>query len=200
MNNLMNIQTAARYLNVHADTLRRWDKEGKLVPTRTAGGHRRYQRTALDSFIGAEQEYINNDYAAIYSRVSSNEQKQKGDLDRQAQRLSEYCAKNKLAVSEIIKDVGSGISDTRVGFQKLSSLVIGKKISKVIIEHKDRLTRFQYNFIKKMFESYDVEIVCVNDEKTSEEHELVNDFMMLMASFSGKLYGKRSGEKRKTEK
>jgi predicted site-specific integrase-resolvase len=34
----------------------------------------------------------------------------------------------------------------------------------------------------------------------SGEEELVNDLMMLMASFSGKLYGKRSADRRKKKK
>lgn len=202
MSNLLNIKEASEYLNVHPDTLRRWDKEGKLVPVKTDGGHRRYQKETLDEFIGIHQKEIKEVAlpVATYSRVSSHEQKAKGDLDRQSQRLSEYCANKKIVVGEIIKDVGSGLSDTRSGFVKLTKLVIEKKISKIIIEHKDRLTRFQFGFIERMFNSYGVEIVCVEKVDVSEEEELVNDIMMLMASFSGKLYGKRSAKRRKNKK
>lgn len=202
MSNLLNIKEASEYLNVHPDTLRRWDKEGKLVPVKTDGGHRRYQQEVLDEFIGIHQKEEKEVSlpVATYSRVSSHEQKAKGDLDRQSQRLSEYCAKKKIVVGEIIKDVGSGLSDTRSGFVKLTKLVIEKKISKIIIEHKDRLTRFQFGFIERMFNSYGVEIVCVEKVDVSEEEELVNDIMMLMASFSGKLYGKRSAKRRKSKK
>jgi len=202
VSNLLNIKEASEYLNVHPDTLRRWDKEGKLIPVKTEGGHRRYQQEVLDEFIGIHQKEEKEVAlpVATYSRVSSHEQKAKGDLDRQSQRLSEYCAKKKLVVGEIIKDVGSGLSDTRGGFVKLTKLVIEKKISKIIIEHKDRLTRFQFGFIKRMFNSYGVEIICVEKVDVSEEEELVNDIMMLMASFSGKLYGKRSAKRRKQKK
>jgi predicted site-specific integrase-resolvase len=104
-------------------------------------------------------------------------------------------------VEHIIKDVGSGLSDTINGFVKLLDLVIAGKIEKVVIEHKDRLTRFQYNLIEKFFNSYGVEIEKVeNNIDVSEEEELVNDIMMLMASFSGKLYGKRSAKRRKIKK
>jgi predicted site-specific integrase-resolvase len=79
--------------------------------------------------------------------------------------------------------------------------VIEKKISKVVIEHKDRLTRFQYNLIERFFNSYGVIIERLEmNEDISEEEELVNDIMMLMASFSGKLYGKRSAKRRKQKK
>lgn len=36
-------------------------------------------------------------------------------------------------------------------FVKLTDLIISHKVNKVIIEHKDRVTRFQFKFIKKMF-------------------------------------------------
>ena len=71
------------------------------------------------------------------------------------------------------------------------------KVNKLIIEHKDRLTRFQFKFIKKMFESYGCEIIVINGVDVSNEEELAADMMSLLASFSGKFYGKRSAERRK---
>jgi len=201
MSKLLTIKQTAEYLNVSTDTLRKWDKSGKLVPLTTTGGHRRYQQEQLDSYIGITKESVEtSEIVATYSRVSSHEQKQKGDLDRQSQRLSEYCAKKKLNVGFIIKDVGSGLSDTRNGFIKLTNLVIDKKINKVIIEHKDRLTRFQYNFIEKMFNSYGVEVIHIEKNDVSEQEDLVTDLVSMMASFSGKMYGRRSAERRKKKK
>jgi len=201
MSNLLTIKEAAEYLNVHPDTLRKWDKSDKLKPVVTSGGHRRYQQEILDEYIGIHvKTEVKKEVTATYSRVSSHEQKAKGDLDRQSSRLSEFCAKKKFNVEHIIKDVGSGLSDTRSGFLKLTNLVINKKITRLVIEHKDRLTRFQFNFIKLMYESYGVEVMCVEKNDISEEEELVNDLMMLMASFSGKLYGKRSVKRRKEAK
>lgn len=201
MNNLLNIKEAAAYLNVHPDTLRRWDEKGKLNPLTTEGGHRRYTWERLDEFVGLQKKEIVTkvNKVATYARVSSHDQKTKGDLDRQSSRLSEYCAKKELNVSNIIKDVGSGLSDTRKGFLKLSNLVIEKKIDKIIIENKDKLTRFQYNFIEKMFNSYGVEIVCIETKDISNEDDLVGDMMALIASFSGRLYGRRSVKRRKKD-
>lgn len=198
MSKLLNIKEASEYLNVHPNTLRRWEDNGKIIPLNTEGGHRRYTKEQLDSYIGLfnSEEQVSINVVATYSRVSSHEQKVKGDLDRQSNRLSEYCAKKGLTVSHIIKDVGSGLSDVRKGFLKLSDLIINKAINKVIIENKDRLTRFQFNFIEKMYKSYGVEIICIDTKDVSEEEELVNDLMMLMASFSGKLYGRRSAKRR----
>ena len=202
MGRLLNIKDAASYLNVSQDTLRKWDKTNKLKPLKTAGGHRRYDTNTLDEFIGItrKEDTEIHTICATYARVSSNEQKQKGDLDRQSQRLSEYCAKHGLLVTHIIKDVGSGLNDNRSGFIKLTDLIIKKKVNKLIVEHKDRLTRFQFNFIKKMFESYGCEVIVINGMDVSDTEELAADMMSLLASFSGKFYGKRSAERRKKNK
>ena len=200
-NNLLNIKQTSEYLNVTQETLRVWDRNGKLPSIKTVGGHRRYQKDVLDEFIGINiNKETDNNVVATYSRVSSHEQKQKGDLDRQSQRLSEYCAKKKLNVGHIIKDVGSGLSDTRNGFIKLTNLVINRKITTIVIENKDRLTRFQYNFIVKMFESYGVKVICINQPYNEGDKEFINDLMMIIASFSGRLYGSRSAKRRKEQK
>lgn len=199
MGKLLSINEASVYLNVSQDTLRKWDRLNKLKPLKTAGGHRRYDTDALDEYIGIKKTHEENKsiICATYARVSSNEQKQKGDLDRQSQRLSEYCAKKKLLVTHIIKDVGSGLNDNRSGFNKLTDLIINRKVDKLVIEHKDRLTRFQFNFIKKMYESYGCEVIVINGIDVSSEEELAADMMSLLASFSGKFYGRRSAERRR---
>lgn len=202
MGRLLSIKDTASYLNVSQDTLRKWDKASKLKPLKTAGGHRRYDIDILDEFIGLKQKEERETpiVCATYARVSSNEQKRKGDLDRQSQRLSEYCAKHNLYVKHIIKDVGSGLNDNRNGFKRLTDLIITQQVNKLIVEHKDRLTRFQFNFIKKMFESYGCEVIVINGIDVSNEEELAADIMSLLASFSGKFYGKRSAERRKKNK
>lgn len=200
MGRLLNINEASTYLGVSQDCLRKWDRSGKLIACKTAGGHRRYDEDLLKEFVGIKESDVNEKkkiVCATYSRVSSNEQKQKGDLDRQSQRLSEYCAKHKIMVTHIIKDVGSGMNDNRSGFVKLTNLIIKQKVNMVVVEHKDRLTRFQFNFIKKMFESYGCKVVVVEGEDVSNEEELCQDMMSLLASFSGRFYGKRSAERRK---
>ena len=199
---MLNITQASQYLNVSDDTLRLWDKNGKLKPLKTVGGHRRYRKEDLDKFLGLSEEIIEDiiDSTVTYARVSSNEQKQKGDLDRQSQRLSEYCAKKGWRVTHIIKDVGSGLNDNRSGFIRLTDMVLNKKVNKLVVEHKDRLTRFQFNFIKKIFESYGCEVIVIDGADVSNDEELATDIMSLMASFSGKFYGRRSAERRKKKK
>ena len=205
MKNLLNMKEAMDYLNVSKITLQRWDNSGRLKAIRTSGGHRRYKLSDLEKFIGechVEGKETDDVIVATYARCSTSDQKQHGDIDRQSQRLSEYCAKKKYKVEYIIKDMGSGINDKRKGFVKLCKLITDKKINKVVIEHKDRLTRFQYNLIEFFFNSYGVDIELTDKKEYTEQEELVNDMMMLIASFSGRLYSARAKEnarKRKQE-
>ena len=96
--------------------------------------------------------------------------------------------------------MGSGLNDKRKGFTKLCNLVVNSKINKVVIEHKDRLTRFQYNLIEFFFNSYGVKIELLDKKEYTEQEELANDMMMLIASFSGKVYSLRAQENRKKRK
>lgn len=199
MDKLYSISKTAKILDVTPKTLRIWDKENKLKPVLTSGGHRRYKESDINKILGIEKiQYEKKEVCVTYSRVSSQKQKVSGDLDRQSQRLSEYCAKHNLYVEHIIKDCGSGLNDKRSGFVQLTDLVINGEVDKVIIEHKDRLTRFQYNFIEKMYKVFGCEIIAVDDkEDVSDAEELTRDLMALLASFSGKYYGRRSLERRK---
>ena len=202
MDKLYSISKTADILGVSQKTLRVWDKQNKLIPVLTSGGHRRYKESDINAFIGIDSiSNDNKEICVIYARVSSQKQKTSGDLDRQSQRLSEYCAKHNLYVEHIIKDVGSGLNDKRIGFKQLTNLVITGKVNKVIVEHKDRLTRFQFNFIKKMYAVFGCEIIVLDDkEDVSDAEELTRDLMALLASFSGKYYGRRSIESRKKNK
>lgn len=202
MDKLYNISKTAKILDVTPKTLRLWDKENKLKPILTQGGHRRYKESDLNKILGKENtQEAQRVICATYARVSSQKQKASGDLDRQSQRLYEYCAKHNLYVEHIIKDCGSGLNDKRSGFVQLTNLVINGKINKVIIEHKDRLTRFQYNFIEKMYNVFGCEIIAIDDkEDVSDAEELTRDLMALLASFSGKYYGRRSIEHKRINK
>jgi len=196
---LINLETAAEMLGVSKETLRNWDKNDKLNSLRTEGNHRRYRLGDVLNILGVENEDIKRkDSVCVYCRVSSHEQKQKGDLDRQKGRVLEHCVKKEYNVEFILDEVGSGMSDSRAKLKTLFQLVRERKINRVIVEHKDRLTRFMFNIFAEFFNSYQVEIECVETKlNKSFQDELVEDMLALMSSFSAKVYGKRSAENRK---
>ena len=122
-----------------------WDNSGKLKDVRTSGGHRRYKLSDLEKFIGeyhVEGKETDDVIVATYARCSTSDQKQHGDIDRQSQRLSEYCAKKKYKVEYIIKDMGSVINDKRKGFVKLCKLITDKKSIRLSLNIKTDLYDF----------------------------------------------------------
>ena len=203
MEKVLTIKETAEILKVSWPTLRRWDSEGVLTPVRTSGRHRRYKMSDIKKFLGenlSENEIETNTIRVVtYARCSTFDQKKHGDIDRQSDRLVNYSVRNNYTITDIIKDCGSGLNDNRKGYIKLCNLVINRKIDKVIIEHRDRLTRFGYDTIERFFNSYGVTIELVDKKVYTETEELANDMMMLLASFSGKLYSQRARENRKNK-
>lgn len=196
---MLTIGQAAELLNVTVKTLRQWDKEGKIKAYRTPNNHRRFRESDVLSLIGKELiTQSKNLPTCVYSRVSSHEQKQKGDLERQEARLLKYCVDKKYNVGYVFSEVGSGMSDTRPKLHRIFKLAINKEISRLIVEHRDRLTRFNFEFVKLFFASHGVEVEYIQETlPKTYEAELVEDMLSLMSSFSARIYGKRSAERRK---
>ena len=121
-------------------------------------------------------------------------------MERQVGRTTTHCIKAGYKIVSVLEDVGSGMSDTRPKFQKLFKLVNKHKIDRVVVEHKDRLTRFGFGLLEAYFNSHKVVIEWTEEVLgKSYEDELVEDILTLMASFSAKIYGKRSAERRREE-
>lgn len=130
---------------------------------------------------------------AIYCRVSSSENK--SNLERQKQRLLDYCAAKGYQVSKIVYEIGSGLNDNR---KKLESLLVDKSITKIVVEHSDRFSRFGMNYIKKLLESDGRSIEIINTYDNDRDN-LMQDFASIITSFTARLYGQRRS-KRNTEK
>jgi predicted site-specific integrase-resolvase len=127
----------------------------------------------------------------IYSRVSSSENK--NNLEAQADRLLKYCTAKGYNVVDIVKEIGSGLNDSR---PKLLSLLKDNNIDVIIVEHKDRLTRFGFNYIQTLLENFNRNIEVVN-EVENEKEDIVQDFVSVITSFCARIYGQRRS-KRKT--
>ncbi len=130
---------------------------------------------------------------AIYSRVSSSENK--NNLERQAERLQQYAVARGYQIYKVVKEVGSGVNDER---KLLSKLLSDKNYDVLIVEHKDRLTRFGFHYLDNWFESQGRKIEVVNFTVDGQE-DLMQDLVAIITSFCARLYGLR-GSRRKTEK
>ena len=198
---ILSIKEAAEILGVSDETLRNYERDGKLSPTYTDGGHRRYKRIDIEKFAGTYIEpitQVGTNRVAIYCRVSSHEQKQKGDLERQIGRMTQEALKRGYKIVSVFDEVGSGMNDNRKKLHKLFELVETNQIDIVLVEHKDRLSRFCFNYLVSYFKSYGIKIELAEEILgKGYETELVEDILSLMASFSAKIYGKRSSQNRK---
>ncbi len=132
---------------------------------------------------------VADEYVVVYARVSSSENR--SNLETQATRLVQFCEANGWRVQEVVKECASGLNDER---PKLCKILREQKATKLVVEHKDRLTRFGFNYIKTLFST--CEIIVVNE--CEDNQDLFEDFVSLVTSFCARIYGKRR-TKRKTE-
>jgi predicted site-specific integrase-resolvase len=185
----ISIGKVANILGVSKQTLRRWEKEGRIQSSRTHKNHRRYDISEIQGL--QLRGPANNQKKTIgYARVSSHDQKR--DLERQANLLESYLAKNGWTY-EIIQDLGSGLNYNKKGLKKLIKLICSNDIDRLVITHKDRLLRFGSEIIFSLCEHFGIEIIIMNASKElTFEDELVQDVLEIITVFSARLYGARS--------
>ena len=190
---MLSIKEAAEFLGISIDTLRRWERVGKITSMRTQGGHRRYDKKELIKFkMGDNSE---NRITIAYCRVSSSDQKE--DLQRQIENVSQYCIANGYQF-RVISDLGSGLNYKKKGLQELIELICSNSIERIVVNYKDRLIRFGFELMEQLCSIYNVKIEIINlTEDKSYEEELVEDVLSVITVFSAKLYGARSYKSKK---
>jgi putative resolvase len=187
------ISVAAKQLGVSQDTLRRWERAGKITAERTARGHRRFDLSKLLGRTSVTKNYKQQTLA--YARVSSHDQK--SDLDRQAQVLQNFCSANGWSY-EIIQDLGSGLNFEKRGLKKLLQNICSGKMDRLVLTHMDRILRFGSELVFALCEHFGVEVVIMNkSEETRFEDDLVQDVLEIITVFSARLYGARSRKNQK---
>ena len=130
-----------------------------------------------------------NPFTAVYCRVSTSEQK--NDLDGQVKRCVDFANSNGISVDKIVKEIASGLNDER---PKLLELINNEDVTRIIVEHKDRLTRFGFNYLKTLLQQRQCEIIVVNSVDTEKE-DLMQDFISVITSFCARIYSKRRTKK-----
>jgi len=114
-----------------------------------------------------------------YARVSSTTQKD--DLEGQKQLIRSYAKDKGYGEIQILSDVGSGLNENRKGFLRLLEMVTERKISRVIIVYGDRLTRFGFETLRKMFQAFGTEIEVINSEEKTHQEEVVEGVRKLLS-------------------
>ncbi len=191
LNDLLQIGDAAKLRGVSIDTLRRWEKAGKIMAVRTEGGHRRYRVADL-----LKVDKPNLRHTVIYGRVSTRDKKD--DLARQIGVLELYCQDRNFD-PYTLQDIGSGLNYKKKGLLKLIDLLQRNQVERLIITDKDRLLRFGSELIFALCENNGTEVIILNRPITQEpEQELVEDVLAVITVMSARLYGRRAKKNLKT--
>jgi putative resolvase len=180
----MKLSQYAKQQGISYRTALRWFRDGTIPG---------YQAPSGTIIVTERQQSQSVEKVAIYARVSSSEHR--ANLERQAERLSQYCTARGYQVAMVVKELGSGVNDSR---PKLLSLLKDSSITRVVVEHRDRLTRFGFHYIDALFAIQGRVIEVVNPAENDKE-ELLADLASIIYSFCARLYGQRRA-KRKTEK
>ncbi len=184
----MKLSSYAKKLGIHYNTAYRMFKRGQIagyqLPTGTVIIEEPIEKAVVQPEGGP--------MVAIYARVSSSENKK--TLDTQAERLISWCNAQGWSVGKVVKEVGSGINDQR---PKFLALLANPAIRRIVVEHKDRASRFGVAYIQTLLRMQERELVVVNTADTAQD-DLMADFVAIISSFAVRLYGRRRA-KRKTE-
>jgi len=176
----MRLSVYAKKTGVTYKTAFRWWKAGKLDAYQMDTGTIIVREPATS----AEQLQV-----ALYARISSADQKE--DLERQMQRLKDYAASKGYQVTKMVSEQASGLNDRR---PKLMKLLTDASVGIVVIEHRDRLTRFGFNYIEQLMQMQGrrLEVIFPSDS----DNDLVDDFIAVITSMASRIYGRRTSKRR----
>lgn len=189
MAQLIKISKLARDLGITKATLYNWRKAGRISFIKSDTGQNFVDLETYNNCLGIVNE---KKPTIIYCRVSSS--MNKNNLETQKNRLINYCNAKGYKVNKVITEIGSGINDNR---PKLQQLFSKQDFSRIVVEHKDRLTRFGFNYIETLLKHNNIEIEVINNVDTDKE-DIIQDFVSIITSYCARIYGKRRS-KRKTE-
>ena len=176
----MKLSQYAKQLGVSYRTAFRWWKAGKLDA---------YQLDTGTIIVREPAEACASTDVALYARVSSADQKE--DLERQMQRLKDYAAAKGYQVSRTVSELASGLNENR---PKLLKLLTDLSIGVIVVEHRDRLTRFGFHYIEQLMQTQGRRLEVIFPSDT--DNDLVDDFIAVITSMASRIYGRRTSKRR----
>lgn len=177
---------ASKMLGVTVKTIQTWDKQGKIKCIRTPSNRRLIPESEIKRIQGEKE--IRNVY--LYARVSTYGQRK--DLNTQISVL-----KMRYPNAKLYQDIASGMNFKRKGLKKLLDDVRNQRVSTVVVVHKDRLTRFGFDFFEEIFGWFGSYIEVLETKTETPNEELVSDMIAIITSFTSRLYGMRSHKSKK---
>jgi putative resolvase len=177
----MKLSHYAKKVGVTYKTAYRWYRAGMLDAYQTATGIIIVRDNTDKKSVASR--------VALYARVSSADQK--ADLERQMQRLKDYAAAKGYQVSKEVIEIASGLNDQR---PKLEKLLADTSIGTIVVENRDRLTRFGSHYIETLLAAQGRRVEIIFPGDTGDE--LVDDFVSVITSMAARIYGRRQSKRR----
>lgn len=187
----------AELLGVTVPTVIRYCETNLLLFHKTEFGHRRILAEDVYNYLVSQNMVYDDTNSTksdvIYARVSTHKQAERGDLERQVEKVKLYVIDQNVHNLIVKTDIASGLNEHRKSLLSLIDMVQKGEVSRIFVLYKDRLTRFGYHYLKKICDFHGVSIIVVSDEvdNKSQSEELAEDIITLIHSFSGKLYDLR---------
>lgn len=188
--NLIKLSKLYKDLGVCRATIYSWKNKGILTFEKSSTGRNYVSQETYNALLNIKEK--NEECVVIYCRVSSTENK--SNLKTQKERLISFCNAKGYKVSKVVEEIASGLNDKR---PKLIKILKDDDFTKIVVEHKDRLTRFGFNYIEVLLSLKGKTIEIVNNVETDQQ-DIIQDFVSIITSFCARLYGQRRS-KRKTE-
>lgn len=190
---LLRLSRAAKRLGVHPVTLRLWADSGK-IPVMWVGRERRFSSDDVEAMKapggeGADRVRLEG----LYVRVSGTTG-QGSSLDAQE---AELRATATGTVARVFRDRASGLREDRPGLEKMLSAVADGQVTVVRVTHEDRLARFGVGWLRRLLAVHGATLEVIHPKAQGGRDELLEDFISLVTTFAGRLYGMRSAAARK---
>jgi excisionase family DNA binding protein len=177
----------AEIIGVSRVTVIKWIKSGRIVAY-SVNGRWRIPYSEVEKVLRGAQRVKR---VAVYARVYSNTQR--NYLERQIEALKLWVFRNLPSAEYIVvTDVASGLNEDRRGLRKLIEMAKRKEVQAIVIAYRNRLTRFEFEYLKTLFNILGVDIyVAFQEEPRDYARELVEDFVEVVTSFASRIYGRR---------
>lgn len=177
---------AAKLLGVNPWTLRRWVYSGKAPSIKSETGRVYIPGSWLSEQLG-EEPASTNIRCALYARESSSENQ--AAMESQVDGLRRYAQAKGYQIVSVTKEFASGLNDNR---KKLHQLLKIKDFDVLLVENKDRLTRFGFRWFE-VLSPFRIEVINLAENSTND---LMEDLIAILTSFAARLYGQRRGRKK----
>ncbi|MFJ9370140.1 IS607 family transposase [Nocardia sp. NPDC101769] len=193
MAEFLRLARAAQRLGIHPQTLRLWADTGK-IPVTWVGRERRFAAADVEAMRvvpeggGAPRVRLEG----LYVRVSGSS----GQESSVAAQEAELRATATGEVVGVFKDRASGLRENRPGLNRLLAAVADGSVTVVRVTHEDRLARFGVGWLTRLFQVYGAELEVLHPKRSGGREELLEDFVSLVTTFAGRLYGMRSAAAR----